>query len=174
MKTLDLRPATIEDVDEIVDLINMCYRGDSSRAGWTTEADLLGGTRTHDKEIRDLISQPGSMILVCISDRELVGSVHIQQDGDASYLGLLAVQPNRQDGGVGRQLIKAAEDHARDSWGSTRMTMSVITVRPELLAYYERRGYRRTGKMKPFAYDESHGIPSVDGIMLEILEKELV
>ena len=166
------RPATTADISEIVALINSCYRGDASRAGWTTEADLLDGMRTDDQEIRNLISAPDSMILVGESENEIIGSVHIEKRGDSSYLGLLVVKPGLQNGGIGRQVIDAAEDRARNVWGSRKMTMTVIPIRTELIAYYERRGYRRTGEVMPFPVDEWH-IAKVDNLELEILEKKL-
>jgi ribosomal protein S18 acetylase RimI-like enzyme len=170
---LRFRRAVPDDVSEIVTLVNNCYRGDTSRQGWTTEADLLGGTRTDKSEIESLIAAPGSTILLCIADESIIGSVHLQQEQSSCYLGMFVVKPDLQGAGIGRKLIEAAEAYARDELRSARMTMQVITLRPELLAYYERRGYRRTGEIKPFRFDESHGIPKVEGIELEILEKDL-
>lgn len=173
MEVLRFRRAIVDDVPEIVALVNSCYRGDSSRLGWTTEADLLDGTRTDDEEIRSLITQPGSIIVLCLSGEEIIGSVHIQKQGDSSHLGMFVVNPGLQGGGVGRRLMEAAELTAREEWGSAKMAMSVITMRAELIAYYERRGYARTGQVKPFVFDETHGIAKVEGIELEVLEKEL-
>lgn len=167
------RRATLDDVAEIVLLVNSCYRGDSSRVGWTTEADLLDGTRTDEDEITGLITQPDSMLLLCVEEDEIIGSVHIQKQDDSSYLGMLVVKPNLQGGGVGRRLMEAAEVRAREEWGSKRMTMTVISVRDTLISYYERRGYRRTGQMKPFISDATHGILRVDHLELEVLEKDL-
>jgi ribosomal protein S18 acetylase RimI-like enzyme len=170
---LQFRRATPEDAPEIVALVNACYRGDSSRVGWTTEADLLDGTRTDDVEITKLITNPDSMILVCTNDDEIIGSVNIEKQNTSSYLGMLVVKPGLQGSGIGRQLIDVAERQARAAWGSSKMTMNVITVRPELLAYYERRGYRRTGQIQPFAFDDVHGMLKVDRLELEVLEKDL-
>jgi ribosomal protein S18 acetylase RimI-like enzyme len=173
MRTLTFRQATPDDIGDIVALVNSCYRGDSSRVGWTTEADLLNGTRTDEGEIQRLMSLRDSRILLCSSGREIAGSVHIQKQGPACYLGMLVVKPELQNSGVGRQLMSEAEGKARELWGSTKMTMTVITLREELIAYYERRGYRRTGQIKPFVSDATHGIPRVEGIELEVLEKSL-
>lgn len=167
------RPAAVIDAAAVAALVNSCYRGDSSRQGWTTEADLLDGTRTDEAEIRTLIATPGSVILVCMSGDEIVASVHLEQQGSACYLGMLVVKPDLQGSGMGRQLMDAGETYARDTWSSSKMTMNVISMRSELMAYYERRGYRRTGRVKPFVIDEVHGIPRVEGLELEILEKEL-
>jgi ribosomal protein S18 acetylase RimI-like enzyme len=173
MRSLEFRQATVQDAPEIAALVNSGYRGESSKQGWTTEADLLDGLRTDETEIRSLIQADDSMTLLCIDETAIIGSVHIQKEGSACYLSMLIVKPGLQGSGIGRQLIEVAETRARETWSSERMTMSVITIRAELIAYYERRGYRRTGEMKPFVFDEVHGIPRVDGIELEVLEKEL-
>jgi ribosomal protein S18 acetylase RimI-like enzyme len=171
---VEFREASVDDAAEIAALINSCYRGDSSRQGWTTEADLLDGTRTNEAEIESLITTSGSIILTCTDGNEIIGSVYLQKQQPSScYLGMLVVKPQLQGSGLGRRLMAAAEDHVRKKWGAKQMTMSVITVRNELIEYYQRRGYRRTGLIKPFIIDDVHGIPRVEGIELEILEKDL-
>jgi ribosomal protein S18 acetylase RimI-like enzyme len=167
------RAANIHDADELAALVNSCYRGDSSRRGWTTEADMLDGSRTDREEILSLITTPGSMVLLCSDQNAIIGSVHVRQEGSSCYLGMLVVNPVLQGGGLGSQLMQTAENHARQVWASEKMTMSVISSRSELIAYYERRGYRRTGEMKPFVIDDVHGIPRIEGIEFEVLEKVL-
>lgn len=173
MNELHFRPAAISDATELAALVNSCYRGDSSRLGWTTEADLLDGTRTDAGEIEALISRQGSTIITCSDGNEIIGSVNVEKRGTECYLGMLVVKPTLQRGGLGRQLIQAAEDYARNIWKSEKMTMTVISSRSELIAYYERRGYHRTGETTPFKFDNVHGIPRVEGIKLEVLEKSL-
>ena len=173
MASVRFRIATGDDAAAIAALVNSGYRGESSKQGWTTEADLLDGLRTDENEIRALIATDDAMTVLCIDENEIIGSVHIQREGSSCYLSMLVVKPGLQGSGIGKQLIGAAEDRARDTWSSSRMTMTVITIRTELIAYYERRGYRRTGQMKPFVFDETHGIPRVAGIELEVLEKDL-
>lgn len=169
-----LRAATVEDAQEIAALVNSCYRGDSSRVGWTTEADLLDGTRTDRDDIVRLMTAPDSKFLVLVEGNEIIGSVHVQkEDAAACYLGMLVVKPTLQGGGIGRQVMEAAEDFARNEWSSERMTMTVFTVRPELLAYYERRGYRRTGEYKPFVSYGVNGVAKIEGLEFEVLEKKL-
>lgn len=165
------RGATIDDADELAALVNSCYRGDSSRRGWTTEADILDGSRTDREEILSLITTAGSAVVLCSDQNAIIGSVHVRQERSSCYLGMLVVNPELQGGGLGSQLMRAAENHARQVWASEKMTMSVISSRSELIAFYERRGYRRTGEMKPFVIDEVHGIPRVEGIEFEVLEK---
>jgi ribosomal protein S18 acetylase RimI-like enzyme len=174
MPSVRFRTATGDDAAAIAALVNSGYRGESSQQGWTTEADLLDGLRTDENEIRSLIAADDAMTVLCIDENEITGSVHIQKEGPACYLSMLVVKPGLQGSGIGKQLIEAAESRARETWSSAKMTMTVITIRSELIAYYERRGYRRTGQMKPFLFDETHGIPRVDGIELEVLEKDLI
>ena len=171
---LTFRPATPDDAGVLADLVNSAYRGDSSRAGWTTEADLITGARIDAIELRRLVAAEGSMILLCIQSGEIIGSMHLQQlEGGKAYLGLFVVKPNLQGGGIGRRFLAEAEATARRTWGTTRMTMTVITVRPELIAYYERRGYRRTGELKPFPKEAGESRPVVENLQLEVLEKKL-
>jgi ribosomal protein S18 acetylase RimI-like enzyme len=169
-----IRTATVDDAEEIAALVNSCYRGDSSRVGWTTEADLLGGTRTDKDDIERLMTAGDSAFLLLTDNDEIIGSVHIQKEESSCYLGMLVVKPTLQGGGIGRQVMQAAEDYARTTWNSEKMTMTVFTVRAELLAYYERRGYRRTGEFKPFVSYGVNGVAKVEGLEFEVLEKALL
>lgn len=171
--SLSFRKARVEESDLIAALVNSAYRGDSSRAGWTTEAHLLDGQRTDALEIQSLIEDEKSMILLCLQDHEILGSVLLQKKGDAVYLGMLVVKPELQGRGIGKHFIQKAERTAQQEWNISKMTMSVITVRRELLAFYERRGYRRTGQILPFPDDPGAGIPLVQGLQFEILEKDI-
>jgi len=170
---LAFRKAVGGDASRVTALVNSAYRGDSSRAGWTTEADLLEGIRTGENEVRDLISGPGSMILLCVREGEIVGSVHLRREGTGAYLGLFVVEPSLQGGGIGKEFMRAAEDLVRREWAAKKMTMTVITLRHELIAFYERRGYRRTGERTPWPEGESRSTPQVPGLEFEVLEKDL-
>lgn len=167
------RKACSDEAEFLVTLVNSAYRGDSSRTGWTTEADFLDGQRTDEQEIRALIEAENSMLLLCLQDAEIVGSVNLQKAGDAAYLGMLVIKPDLQSKGIGKHLMQAAETLVQKEWGVHKMEMTVITLRSELIAFYERRGYRRTGIIKPFPTDERFGLPRVEGLQFEVLEKEL-
>jgi ribosomal protein S18 acetylase RimI-like enzyme len=162
-------------VDAIVVLVNSAYRGESSRAGWTTEADILGGQRTDAREISHLIAKDGSAMPLCLRGGEIIGSVHVERvDAATAYMGMLVIRPVLQGQGLGRCLMDEAERFVLAEWGAERMQMQVITLRHELIAYYERRGYRRTGETRPFpATDPRFGLPKVEGLMFEVLEKSL-
>ena len=171
--SLSFRPARLEETELIVALVNSAYRGESSKAGWTTEADLLDGQRTDEHEINILIEDENSLILLCLQGNEIIGSVNLQRKGEDAYLGMFVVRPTLQGGGIGKLFIQAAEDIAKQEWNSSKMTMSVITLRKELIAFYERRGYRRTGEILPFPKNIANGIPRVEELVFEILAKDL-
>lgn len=170
--TLSFRPARVEEAEAVAALVNSAYRGEESRAGWTTEADFLEGRRTDSWEIRGLIERPESLVLLCERDGETVGCVHLRREGDAAYLGMLVVKPALQTAGIGKELMAESERFVRREWGARAITMSVLTLRPELIAFYERRGYRRTGRRIPFP-PVSLSTPLVGGLEFEVLEKRL-
>jgi ribosomal protein S18 acetylase RimI-like enzyme len=171
---LTFREATDADVDALVALIESAYRGDASRAGWTTEADILEGQRTDPEGVLEVIKSPDSRLLTVERDGEIVACCQLEHRGTYAYFGMFAVRPTAQGGGLGKAVIAEAERQARDIWGAQEMHMTVISVRDDLIAWYERRGYRRTGQMTPFPYgDERFGIPQRDDLQFELLVKPL-
>lgn len=170
---LTFRRADTADADRIVDLVNSAYRGESSRQGWTTEADLLDGQRTDRTEVLGLIEAENSLILLGFRGTDLIGCVHLEKVGGSAYFGMFAIKPELQGQGIGKRVMRTAEDFARREWGVGKMLMTVITLRPELIAFYERRGYRRTGELRPFPELSQLGSPRVAGLQLEVLEKTL-
>ncbi len=165
--------AAKQDAGQIAALVNLAYRGESSKQGWTTEADLLAGRRTDTEEILQLISSDDSMFLLYKAEVELIGSVHLHKQAEQVCLGMLAVSPSLQGRGIGRQLLKAAEQTAQETWAVNKSVMTVIACRNELIAFYERRGYRRTGVSKEFPVNPALWMPKVADLRLEILEKVL-
>jgi len=171
---LVFRKAALSDAESVAAFVNFAYRGETSREGWTTEADLLEGLRTNLSDIEALISSENTLIQLAFEANELVGSVCVERQGSQASIGMFAVNPRRQGHGIGKQLLNAAEQAARQVWGVHRLVMSVITLRHELIAFYERRGYRRTGVLKPFPVNPVMWMPKVAGMQLELLEKVLV
>jgi ribosomal protein S18 acetylase RimI-like enzyme len=168
------RTATAADVPAVVALVESAYRGASGRRGWTTESDLLDGQRTDPVDVSEAMSRPDSRILLLERDGRLLASCHLERKGEAAYFGMFAVDPSLQAGGLGRLLLGEAERVAREDWGCRLMEMTVIAQREELIAWYERRGYRRTGTFKPFPYgQERFGIPRRDDLRFELLVKDL-
>ncbi|MEU0369228.1 GNAT family N-acetyltransferase [Streptomyces sp. NPDC006283] len=172
---LTYRDAVQADVPVLVALIESAYRGDSSRAGWTTEADILAGQRTDPQGVLEVVTTPGSRLMIVERDGAPIACCQLEHRGEVAYFGMFAVRPELQGAGLGRRIIAEAERSARETWGVTQMHMTVISVREELIAWYERRGYRRTGRMSPFPYgDERFGVPQRDDLAFELLVKDLV
>ena len=171
---LNFRVATAADVTAIVALVESAYRGDSGRRGWTTESDLLDGQRTDPDGVAAVIEKPYNRVLLAHRDGIFLACAHIEKQGDAVYFGMFAVNPDLQGGGVGKQMMREAERIARDEYKCGQMEMTVISIRNDLIAWYERRGYERTGVFKPFPYgDERFGIPKRDDLRFELLVKSL-
>jgi GNAT superfamily N-acetyltransferase len=171
---ISFRAAVSADADAVVSLVNSAYRGDSSKRGWTTEADLLGGQRTDSGKVLEMVSDSASRVELGFQDRALVACVYLRREQDRScYLGMLTVDPERQAGGLGKLLLQRSESLASE-WGCRRMRMTVIGQRGELISWYERRGYRRTGKTEPFPMDDPRfGLPKVGDLEFQELEKAL-
>lgn len=172
----DLRftAATADDVPALIALVTSAYRGETSRAGWTTEADFLDGNRIDGDALLADIAAPQSRVLIAWRDDELVACAHVAIEDGAGYFGMFSVQPALQGEGIGKRMMAEAERIVRDEWGVATMRMTVIDIRAELIAYYERRGYRRTGVFKPFPYgDARFGLPLRDDLRFEVLEKIL-
>ena len=172
MTALHYRDATVDDIPALVRLVTSAYRGEASRAGWTTEADLLDGERIDPAVLRADIERPRSRVLVAERDGVPVACAHVAVEGDAGYFGMFAVRPDLQGSGMGHALLAEAERVVRDEWSLPALRMTVIDARGELIAWYERRGYHRTGIVKPFPYgDTRFGIPRRDDLRFEVLEK---
>ena len=172
MTNLSFRPATLADIDALVVLVTSAYRGDASKQGWTTEADMLDGQRIDPEALRKDIERERSLIIIAEREARLLACAHVAEENGAGYFGMFSVKPDLQGGGVGKLLLAETERIVRDEWRLPAMRMTVIDIRSELIAFYERRGYRRTGLTKPFPYgDERYGVPKRDDLRFEILEK---
>lgn len=171
-----IRSAGVADVVEVVDLVESAYRGERSRSGWTTEADLIDGQRVDDAMVRQAVSDPGVVVLVHEAADEIVACCEVRRcDGGGAEFGMFAVSPAQQGRGVGHRMLEAAEDRARTEWGAGTLQMSVIEQRVELIAWYRRRGYEPTGERRPFPYgDERFGRPRRSDLCFVVLAKRLV
>lgn len=169
-----LQPATQADHESVIALTNRAYRQAEGQTDWKVE-DLVAGQRIDASLLADDLAQPGAVLLIARDAAgEHVGHVRLDggQDG-AWYLSMLTVRPDRQDGGLGRAVLEAAEDYAR-AHGARHMQMSVLHAREALIAWYGRRGYAKTGETKPFPYgDARFGTPTREGLYFEVLEKPL-
>ncbi|MBS1950635.1 MAG: hypothetical protein OJF59_000856 [Cytophagales bacterium] len=169
---MEIVQATPADVPSLNKLVNSAYRGETSRKGWTTEADLLDGTRTDESAIHEFFNEPGATILKASANGKIIGCVRLVKHESKLYLGMFAVDPDVQSQGVGKKILLAAEEHALKQNCRT-IYMTVISVRTELIAWYNRNGYMQTGDKVPMKIDNlSGGIPKTD-LYFITLEKKL-
>ena len=170
---MKLDRATAGDIEPLRALIESAYRGDSARRGWTHEADLLDGQRTDAMALREIVAADHQVILLARQRQTITGCVQLSRLGDGlAYLGLLTVDPARQAKGLGKELLDRSEAYVREHWQATAIEMTVIRQRSDLIAYYERRGYARTGEHRPFPHgDPRFGRPKMPELEFAVLRK---
>ncbi|KAF0184428.1 MAG: GCN5-like N-acetyltransferase [Alphaproteobacteria bacterium] len=175
MCEVKFRKAEIADVPALHALVESAYRGESAKAGWTHEADLLGGQRTDEAALRAIIVDAAQSVCIAAEEDDIHGCVLVSDKGAGrAYLGMLTVRPDVQAGGLGRALLAQAERHAREALGATVMEMTVIRQRRELIDWYLRRGYVDTGRQEPFPLDdERFGLPKTRDLVFVVLAKRL-
>jgi ribosomal protein S18 acetylase RimI-like enzyme len=169
---MNISKASLQDISQLVTLINSAYRGEHSKKGWTTEADLLGGVRTDPDNLVKIMNMHNAVILkFCNDDNVLQGCVYLEKKENKMYLGMLTVSPLEQAKGIGKKLLFAAEKYAADH-NSCAIEMTVISVRHELISWYEKHGYYKTGETKPFPSDVKFGIPK-QPLEFIVMQKEV-
>jgi ribosomal protein S18 acetylase RimI-like enzyme len=152
-------PATMNDIPQLIQLINSAYRGEEAKKGWTHEADLIDGSiRTDESSLQQLMKKPGAVILKYQQAEKVIGCVYLEKIETRLYLGMLSVSPEIQSQGIGKQLLNAADEHAKKN-NCNVIEMTVISVRKELIAWYERNGYHKTSRREPFPSDGKFGNP---------------
>lgn len=173
---LSFRQAIDADVPEVVTLVQSAYRGEASKDGWTTEADLLDGQRTDAAEVGAVVDAAHSRLLLAVDEEDtLIACCQLEQRShQVGYFGMFSVRPDRQGLGIGDALLTEAERIAVAEWDATTMHLTVIVQREELIAWYERRGYARTGQLSPFPYDDPRfGVPRRPDLAFLLLIKAL-
>lgn len=182
--SLTFRKATPADIPALLALVKSAYRGEESRQGWTTEADLVADERIDETGLLAKITAPGSAVLLATTitttttEENLLACCEVLRHpppGDLSYFGLFAVNPKLQNGGIGRRMLAEAERYAREEMGAARMEMTVVWLREELIAWYVRRGYVVVeGEKRPFPYEHLvNGKALRDDLYFLVLRKDL-
>lgn len=170
---MSIQIADLNDVPALVALMDKAYRGENSKQGWTSEGDLFVGTKRTDQEaVIKLMSQPAAVFLKYVDEDDIVACVFLNKKKQRLYLGMFAVSPDTQGKGIGKKMLKAADDYAKQT-SCMSIYMTVITVREDLIAWYERNGYKRTDRVLPFPVDERYGVPTQPLEMI-VLEKMIV
>ncbi len=166
-----IEKASTADVAELYQLINSAYRGAEAKKGWTNEAHLLTGVRINEKELSDILKGNSSFFLKYTEEKIIKACVFLEKQDSVLYLGMLSVMPDLQGKGIGKQLLKAAEINAHQL-GCSKIYMTVISVRYELIDWYKRHGYFDTGIKKPFPGEERDILVSTP-LEFTVLEKKL-
>lgn len=165
------RVADESDASAITKLVNAAYRPSQGAAGWTHEAELVAGERTTPAQVVETIRRPNSVILVRCRKSAAVACVHVEKEGNDSHIGMLAVDPALQATGIGKQMLALAEDYAVETFGAEKFILIVVSARSELVAFYLRRGYQRTGFPMDYPISAGTGIPRNSALKIEVLEK---
>ena len=164
--------ATLQDIPSLNMLINSAYRGETSKKGWTTEAHLLAGKRTTEEELEQIILDPKNTFLKYTENDQIIGSVLLVEKENQLYVGMLTVSPELQNSGIGKKMLAEAEIHAK-TLGLSTLSMTVVSVRSELIAWYKRHGYVDTGEREPFPSSDIHINISDQPLEFIFLEKRL-
>ncbi|SEN56560.1 GNAT family N-acetyltransferase [Nitrosomonas marina] len=167
---LTLEPAVPVHCRDICDLINLTYRGET---GWTRETHIIGGDRTNLDEISAAMAKPDAQFYVVYLDQLLAACIYLSREQCHAYIGFFSVHPNYQGIGVGKHILHQAEIIARQELAAQRIRMFVVSQRPELIAFYQRRGYQRVGNQEPYPLQLKIGVPKVEGLTIEYLEKRI-
>lgn len=169
-KQATIRIAAASDAQDIANLVNRAYRPAPHQQGWTHEIGLVTGERTNADQVRSLLGDK-SAILLLLNGQQLLACVHIEGSDAGATIGMLATDPQAQGQGLGKRMLGAAEHHAATQLQAQVFRLTVLTSRPELLAFYQRRGYVLTGTSEPYPVAAGVGQPLVAGLLLLGLEK---
>lgn len=164
--------ATVADISALNKLINSAYRGESSKKGWTTEANILDGSRTTENELKEIIENNKNTILKYTQGNKIIGCVLLVEKESELYLGMLTVSPELQNSGIGKKLMLQAELYA-SNLRLSKIVMTVISVREELISWYKRKGYVDTGGRQPFPTSDVFSQTSNEPLEFMVLEKSI-
>ena len=163
-----LEKAGQEQAQAVADLVNLTYRGET---GWTRETHIIQGDRTNRQEIETAMSNPDAQFFVINQPKNLASCIYVAKEHDYAYIGFFAVHPNLQGKGLGKYVLEQAEIFALSTLDVHKFVMFVISQRPELIAFYQRRGYLRTSRVETYPLHLGIGVPKISGLTIEYLEK---
>ncbi len=167
-----IKKATINDISELNYLVNLAYRGDISKKGWTTEANILKGVRIEDSELIEMINTPKSNVFKYLESDKILGCVLLIEKENKLYLGMLCVNPELQNSGIGKKILQFANQFAFEK-KLPKIVMTVISTRIELINWYNRHGYFENGERAPFPENHAHDVISGNKLEFVVLEKDI-
>jgi len=160
--------ASQDQAQAIADLVNLTYRGET---GWTRETHIIQGDRTNRQEVETAMSHPNAYFFIANQLQNLASCIYVAKEKDCAYIGFFSVHPSLQGQGLGKYVLEQAEAFALRTLGVYKLVMFVVSQRPELIAFYQRRGYSRTGRIEAYPLHLGIGVPKVPGLTIEYLEK---
>jgi hypothetical protein len=168
-----IKTASSADAEAITALVNSVYRGENAKKGWTTEADFLEGIRITSEKVNEIIARDTDIIINAVLNAEVIGCVHLENKGAYTLLGMLSVDVNHQDKGLGKMLINECERYTKEIYGLSEIRMKVISRRTELIDYYKRRNYVITGEREEFGKGGDTFGETGEKLYFEIMSKKL-
>lgn len=167
---LKYRLAINTDIAQLVKLINAAYRQKNENT-WTTEAEIVMGERISYAQLEQLFKNHNFHLLVAEQNNQVVACIGLTFDESSVEIGTFAISPNWQNQGLGKLVLDNAEKYAKDiQFDLKTYVMWVLSVRTELIAFYERRGYIQTGVVEDYPLDADVGIPQVDLHLVEMMK----
>jgi ribosomal protein S18 acetylase RimI-like enzyme len=171
---LNFQIATPNDAPRLQNLVQSAFRSEDSRPDWTADMKLGASYSISVEEIKDQITKPDSATLLAFDANDvLVASVAMLKRGDLARLANLVVDPNQQQGGIGRRVLEYAEDYGRREWGVNRFGLNALSTREELILWYARRGYQKTGEVSTFPLEKFRDLDLPDDLCFIEMEKTL-
>ena len=165
-----LKKAKPAHCPDICNLVNLTYRGET---GWTRETHIIGGDRTTLNEVTAAMAKPGARFYVVYQKQLLAACIYLSIEHGHAYIGFFCVHPDFQGRGVGKHILQQTEAIAIQQFATEKIRMFVVSQRPELIAFYQRRGYQHTGGQEPYPLQLKIGVPKIEGLTIEFLEKQL-
>ncbi|KAH8734223.1 acyl-CoA N-acyltransferase [Ilyonectria robusta] len=173
---LHFRIATLDDASQLQAMVESAFRAEDSRQDWTADMKLGESFRLDVKEIITQINKPDGAILMATDNNNnaLVGSVEVfKRSDDLARISMLAVDQTCQRGGIGRQVLAYAEDYCQKTWGVNKLGLNALETRQELIKWYMRRGYEKTGETSPFPRDRVAELDLPEDLCFIELEKDV-
>ncbi|OCL94367.1 GNAT family N-acetyltransferase [Arcobacter porcinus] len=170
---LEFCEAKKENIKDMENIINIAYRKISA-SGWTGESHLLSGIRVNEAMLEEMLENENIRTFLAKKDDKVLATIQVKKEDLNLVIGLFAVDTDMQSSGIGKKLLEFAENRAKDIFKDCKkFIMEVISSRTELIAYYNRRGYKNTDVYLEFPKSDLWAPTTKEEIKLLVLEKEI-